>query len=280
MSGLITTTQQPSPTRILNLGHQANRLRLVRLGAVADELQRAVWTGEALQLIRRFFPAEPLPDIDWSSTYRNFLALIEREEWFVIDWYTLDYLWDWWNNVDHDDDEDEPGITSPECLMAEFLYGPPVKFYNFSPDQWGEWVEHDYPLLYTVAQVVREDVDLDIATLLGYEIYDNDLDDLDIDANIADAASLPEPLCWLPLLASYVREDTGNPLLDGYIDLTEWEGDLNFSWDDLEQVKKLSAEAAEAWAKIEKLCDFAGDDMLPVMEVLLYGNTDSDTDTD
>lgn len=279
MPGLITTTQQPSSTRILKLGIEANRLRLVRLGAIADELQRAVWTGEALQLIRRFFPEAELPDNDWSGNFRYFLNLIEQEKWFVIDWSTLDYLYDWWNNVDHDDDE-EPGIPSPEYLMADFLYGPPVCFYGFSPDQWQEVVEYDYPLLYTVAQFVREDVDLNVDTLLGYEIYDNDLGELDIDANIADAASLPEPLCWLPLLASYVREDTGNPLLDGYIDLTEWEGDLNFSWDDLEQVKKLSAEAAEAWAKIEKLCDFAGDDMLPVMEVLLYGNTDSDTDTD
>jgi hypothetical protein len=241
-------------------------------------LQRAVWTNEALALIRRFFPAEPLPDYSWSDTYREFLRLVEKSKLFVVDWPTLDNLWDWWMSVGDDDDEDA-GISQPERLMAEFLYGPPVKFYNFSLEQWANDVSDSYPLLDIVAQLVREDIDLDIDTLLAYEIYDNNLDELDIDANAGSAADLPEPLCWLPLLVDFVRGSTDNPLLDGCIDLVDWDGDLLFSWDDfdLTRLKYLSADAAATWAKIEKLCEFAGDDMLPVMEVLLYGNTESVT---
>jgi hypothetical protein len=243
---------------------------LVRLGAISDEFQRAYWRSLALGLIQRLFPRESLPQSgSWEWVFRHLLGMIERANLFALDWQTLDYLWDWWHQYEYD--EDIIRIPQPEWMMAEFLYGPPVRFYNHSMEMWYEHVAYDQPLLWTVAQFVRNDIELKADTLIGWEIYDNEVD---LVANARRAVSMPEPYCWLPLLVDYVRGATGNPLLDEYVDLTEFDFEAaDFNWGQLEQVKAYSKEAQAAWEKIEKLCDFAGDDMQPVMEVLLHGAT-------
>jgi hypothetical protein len=267
----VTTDDSPwflNQPYLIKPARQLHRLRPVRLGVIANGLRNYERQARLLQLIGTHFPEElqyHRAGEDWYGTLSDFLRCVSAADWFEVDWAHLDYLNETVMNDEYDRDNPDLG---PNGLgeMADYITFIPVRFYNFTEEQWANDVAENFQSLCLIRGLTNSDY-MDISSLLiEYEIYDN-FDQVDVWANI-DAITPqthPEPLCWLPDVARFCCRKTGNMLLDtalaGPFDDSEYEHDgKEFLWStDIETVKLLYQEAAPVWERVEKFLKWADD---------------------
>lgn len=277
MQTLTTALIAPSARRLLRPARLVRRLRPVRLGVAAQELEELRRTAAAYGLIERFFPDAPLePGGEWYDVLRDFLRLVEAADWFPIDWGWLDdlFMMAQQTGIEEEDGTEPDGLR----MMAEYIEGVPV-------DYRGLWAEEEDPedVFYTYPEMVL------IAGLLGHIEYDDQLVALvgdDIDGNglhpatnlalfAERAAEAPEPLCWLPEMARFGGGKTGNKLLDTRLSHIErYEAMDLWSWGserDLAHLRKLWQEAKPLWEKIEKFNEWgqSPDNQARIARILL-----------
>lgn len=250
---------------------QLHRLRPVRLGVIANGLRNYERQARVLELIGTHFPEEVeyhQADRDWYGALTDFLRYVSAaDDWFEVDWETLDYLNEMVMNQEYDPDNPDLGPMGPNGLgeMADYLTYIPIRFYNFNDEQWINDVVENFQSLCLIRGLADPGY-MDISSLLiEYEIYDN-FDKVDVWANIDGISpeTHPEPLCWLPDVARYACRKCGNKLLDSALstwDENEYEHDGRFfTWaEDIETVKELYQEAAPVWKRIEEFLRWAND---------------------
>lgn len=283
MQTFTTALIAPSARRLLRPARLVRRLRPVRLGWAAQELEEHRRTAAAYGLIERFFPDKLEPVGEWYEVLREFLRMVEAADWFPIDWPWLDDLWMMaeQTGIDEEDGHEPDGMRT----MAEYCRFIPVAYYGlWSEEEDAEEVYYTHPVMAL------------IAGLLGHIDYDDQLVDLvgaDIDGNglhpatnlalfTERAAAQPEPLCWLPEVAPFAIGKTGNQLLDSRLSHIErYEAMDMWIWGserDLAHLRRLWQEAKPLWEKIEKFNDWGQEkaNQRLVAQILLGEANDND----
>jgi hypothetical protein len=282
--------QNPTPARYLLRPKQVIwRARMVRLSVAWKNINAYANAARAWELVQRFFP-ETLEKYHPSNLALDTLpALLHRVEeagWFEVDWETMDYFWEVLANEDEDGLEPYDLDFGMECeidLLACLEYIP-VKRYNWSVEQWMNM--DGMPLL----SIFKRFLDHDYHMTTGYDTadYHRLTPEWLKERCQAVAESRGEPFDILPTLVDYVLAKTGNPLLDGHSDSSEmrWPYDLGYKWDrpeDVEELKRLSAEATLVWQQIKTLAGWLDtDDTIEdfLDELLFGGDEDEETEDD
>lgn len=248
------------------------RLRPLTLTYLAYRLRQQYWKMLAIQLMLCHFPAEAekhdFDQANWSSIQLQFFGLVERADWFRIDWTSemnpnsykswgvLDSIWDAMMNG---------GDSDFEFELAHYLAGIPVRCYGLT--------DHDYefhPGLYALVALLDEDVKPEVDFLIDFEIYDNKLSKSQFRRRLRedDFSHLPTPLCWLPDIAGVATRDTGNVILDTSQDVYDpwtheftWEEDIDLLREDWQRAKPIVA-------KLEKFVKWLSEDESHVAEMV------------
>jgi len=260
------------------------RFRPLRLEVIAAQLREWGWKAEAIQLIETHFPEEGanlnFDRTDWISIQSHFFGLVEKADWFHIDWETerktyrsygvLDYLWEAYMNGD-----------DYEFELAEYLTGIPVRCYGLN-----EWDLENYPGLHILAGLLHDDIPLTVDYLEDIELYDNlaeiSKEQLRERLRSEDFSHFPEPLCWLPEIAGVATRDTGNIILDTSQDLFEsWSHE--FRWDqDLNLLRQHWQQAKPVVEKLELLVQWLNENSNNYIEMAwaIIGCDGGDDDDD
>jgi hypothetical protein len=251
---------EPTPWLRLKPWATLQRLRQVRVSALADRLRGYSRTVTAVRLLAQHFPTalaayenlsgKPV----WWDLLADLINHAEELDWFEADWELLNLAWQSW--MEQADDPDGNA-------MAAFLRHIPVKLYGFtsgailaSPP-----IELFHALLSDQVQAVSANL------LIALELYDTHFEDVwgapertlawqRLQEVEADPGRFPEPVRWLPELARWACRTTGNPLLD--LTLPALHLDRNwppvpFTWDDLETVRVAWRRAKPVIAQLERL---------------------------
>ncbi|MCK6623653.1 MAG: hypothetical protein DPW09_30895 [Anaerolineae bacterium] len=222
---------------------------------------------KALKLIQHFFPErlwDVLSEDEWVSILRHFLQLVKKQNWFELDWTSMDDAYRWAQEETPETEEDQ---NNPDWLPQGLEYLSmtldfiPIKCYGFSDDGWHNDITEHPPLelLKILLGPGGHEVSSGLIAKLGdSDLLPDDWDEEDKDEacwrlETLDASSLPEPLAWLPEMARYACGETGNIFLDKYPDWEDWTEGW-FRWDNsnhLELLRQEWVEAQSALARIE-----------------------------
>lgn len=273
--------------RLLKPHHYLERLRAVRLGAIAYELDGACRTARVVGHIARLFPGQEAgidPRAGWSNVLNHLLRLVEKADWFEIDWNMLDYLYEWgMNDGDDDMDDDDNPVYEPMgwYYLSCYTSGIPVRFYNYSEEDWYEsyYLASDYPALVAIRVGIDAKYNMDIPEELEPLTWIN----YDAALRQVDWAAQPAPLRAFPLAVRYVRRDFGNPLLDEGAEVMDlWPE--RWTWEDnLDEVWAYALYARPIWAAIEAVAEWLREDedsVTQLMDVLVESYRDKDDDNE
>lgn len=251
--------------RILKPAAVLKRLRPVRLERAAWHLQERVWLARAVSLLAAHFPqeigrlearalADKLgPEVDWWTALERFLLCVEDADWFQIDWDMIERLGVWAMELSGDEGQEEP-----IRILGGYTQGIPAKCFGWETNE--ELEEESRIAAYPALKVLRDLLGtgpIDVDFLIEYELFDA-VDEYDPDEAWERVdrigPGLAAPLCWLPEMARFACDVSGNVILDTTIDETDlwpeqwtWAKDLDF----------LRAEWQRAKPVISRAWDFA-----------------------
>lgn len=254
---------EPKPWQWVKPWAALQRLRPVRVSALADRLRGYSRTITAVRLLGQHFPGALATYQDlsgqpiWWDLLADLINKAEEVDWFEADWELLNLAWAGW--MEHADDEGNDGQS-----MAAFLRHIPVKLHGFTPDAVlaSPAIEFFHALLSDQVQAVSARL------LIALEIYDRHFEDVwgaperalawqHLQEVETDPGRFPEPGRWLPELARWACHATGNPLLDltRPVELHldhDWPP-VPFTWDDLETVRVAWRRAKPVIVQLERL---------------------------
>jgi len=287
MSGFTSHSASQSPAGLLatkNLKPWAilKRLRPVKLETLGRFVSNYHRLNLALKLIEKHFPEElkvydDVSKASWWEVLAHLANLIERVEWFEVNWGALNEAWAWWMESDDEDGEH----------LAVFLEYIPVTLYGFTE---GENIFEFPPmeLLHALLATQCEIKTVSAQLLIDAEIYD-ELDEVwgetererawallrEIEA---DPGRYPEPVRWLPELARWACHCTGNVILDRHFD--PYQDGPWFTWAaDLEEVKQAWRRAQPVIQAFHRVMQWSEADSTNIAELANFimqgGNIDA-----
>lgn len=264
-------------------GAQLARLRVVTLRAVANALLDARRKARACELIGRYFPAE-LAGVGlfdhWTTTFREFLGLVDEAGWLPVDWGLLNDLWQKAYSEGYDEEDTEPDSFA---LSAEYLWSIPCATWGMLDKEFDDEIYHTPPAallaVYGGALVWHE-------TLDDYFDAPPDIDDwrpIYERLRTHDFGQYEEPLCWLPDLVDFACDRTGNVILDTSLDMMDiydWVG--MWRWDDRSDLAVLRKDwtagkpLVEKWQRFLEWCE-GQEEMEQIAAILTGGQTNEPT---
>ena len=257
-----------------------------------------VWRleGKAMSLVAHYFPdkldetqqVESWLFPDWAMKLQFFLKQVEDAGWFDIDWDLLNYLAEWAQNdeAEGDDSSDPDWMPLGLCYMAEYLDGIPVKTFGFNPESPADDIGQYPPLALLEAILSAEKQYRFTGYSLDFDVFEQLPPDLAADQleqawkRIDDLGTgLEQPLCWLPEMARFACDRTGNAVLDQQTDITMDLWPTQWSWtDDLDLIREQWTEAQPTLTRVKQFLEWAeGEEQLDrILKIVTEWLNDTD----
>jgi hypothetical protein len=244
----------PTETGQLKPWATLQRFRPLKVGTVQRYLGDQLRLCTAFRRLRQCFPEamdqyQAISGLGWWEVLAELVNRVEAADWFGVNWALLNQAWAYWM-----EDETEAGQQ-----LATFLDYLPLTLFGFSRQE----LYDQAPLELLHALLSAEEIEAVSANLLiDSQIFDSLSDWTGADRQAAWARldlietepdRYPKPICWLPELARWVCDCSGNFILDHQFDPYQPDAASWVRWDDLATLETIKADWPHAQTTISKL---------------------------
>lgn len=253
-----------NPGRILKYNIALSSLRPRRIAPFFMEILDLSRLSLSVNLYNRFGDGDVKRfSLNWDDNLREFLCMIEKCDLIPINWIILDDFYDIWQQESDYEycDGGEVIESTGKNYMAAYLTGIPLKTYGWSDEALlNESQDHWRVILASFIGIAALD-ECTISKLDLHEYLDYPPDEIKARLQNDDFSKYDHPLDLLPDICYLIAGETGNEIIDTYIDF----GDLDpwrWRWDrDLERLNREWIEAKPLVEKYDKFDKwfFAGD---------------------